>query len=225
MGIVQNNVVEQDKKVVDFTLANSKNLLIIFTRNPALGKGKRRLAATVGDEAALDIYKFLLNHTVTITSHLYAEKLVYYSEEIWENDIWDNSKYGKKIQSGNDLGARMAKAFEDGFRNNFEKIIIIGSDMYDLSQGDLEAAFKTLENHDFVVGPAEDGGYYLLGMTKYMPQLFENKKWGTKTVLKDTLFNLKHENTALLATKNDIDHYEDIKGIKAFDPFLKHMNP
>lgn len=224
MGILQDNKAERDEKVIDFTLANSKNLLIIFTRNPELGKGKRRLAATVGDEAALNIYKFLLDHTVKITSHLYAEKLVYYSEEIWEKDIWDNSQFGKKLQLGDDLGARMANAFQCGFQNEFQKIIIIGSDMLDLTQEDLEQAFKALGTKDFVVGPAEDGGYYLLGMKKYMPQLFKNKDWGTATVLKDTLADLEGEKIALLDSRNDIDYYEDIKDNEAFEPFLKHIN-
>jgi rSAM/selenodomain-associated transferase 1 len=223
LGILQNNKAERDDKVIDFTLANSNNLLLIFTRNPELGKGKRRLAATVGDEAALDIYKFLLDHTVAITKNLYAEKEVYYSEEIWENDIWDNQKFCKKLQVGKDLGIRMANAFQEGFQNEYQKIIIIGSDMLDLSQEDLENAFKSLEKNDFVVGPAEDGGYYLLGMKKFMPALFKNKTWGTETVLKDTLADLKNETTALLETKNDVDYYEDIKDIKAFEPFLKHI--
>ena len=224
MGILQNNKTKKDEKIIDFTLANSNNLLLIFTRNPELGKGKRRLAATIGDQAALDIYKFLLNHTVSITKNLYAEKQVYYSEEIWENDIWDNQKFDKKIQIGDDLGDRMANAFQEGFQNNYQKIIIIGSDMLDLSQENLENAFKALEKNDFVVGPADDGGYYLLGMKKFMPELFKNKTWGTETVLKDTLADLEHESTELLESKNDVDYYEDIKDIDAFKPFLKHIN-
>ena len=223
MAILQNNKAERDEKVIDFTLANSNNLLLIFTRNPEIGKGKRRLAATVGDQAAFDIYKFLLDHTVAITKNLYAEKEVYYSEEIWKNDVWDNQKFGKKIQVGEDLGVRMANAFQEGFQNEYQKIIIIGSDMLDLSQEDLENAFKSLENNDFVVGPAEDGGYYLLGMKQFMPALFKNKAWGTETVLKDTLADLENKTTALLETKNDVDYYEDIKDIDAFKPFLKHI--
>ncbi|WP_047247273.1 TIGR04282 family arsenosugar biosynthesis glycosyltransferase [Maribacter thermophilus] len=223
MGILQTNKTEKDEKTIDFTLASSKNLLLIFTRNPELGKGKRRLAATVGDECALNIYKFLLEHTVSITSKLYAEKTVYYSEEIWENDIWKNTIYDKKVQQGKDLGQRMANAFKDGFERGFEKIIIIGSDMYDLDQEDLENAFKQLTQNDFVIGPAEDGGYYLLGMKKLKPELFENKNWGTDSVLKDTLADLKNEKTELLETRNDIDYYEDIKDVPVFAPFLKHI--
>ena len=223
MGILQSNNEERDEKTIDFTLASSKNLLLIFTRNPELGKGKRRLAAKVGDQVALDIYNFLLDHTVKITSKLYAEKMVYYSDEIWEQDIWDNTVYDKKLQQGEDLGIRMLNAFQDGFSRGYEKIIIIGSDMYDLDQADLEDAFRALSQNDFVVGPAEDGGYYLLGMKKLKPELFTNKDWGTSTVLTDTLTDLKDEKKVLLETRNDVDYYEDIKDIDAFGPFLKNI--
>lgn len=201
----------------------SKNLLLILTRNPELGKCKTRLAAKVGDRAALDIYKFLLDKTVSFTLDLKVEKWVYYSEEIWKDDIWDNNIYQKKLQVGSDLGERMMNAFHEGFQAGFEHIIIIGSDMYHLNQSDLEEAFSKFKNHNFVVGPAEDGGYYLLGLKSLKKELFQNKKWGTNTVLDDTLSDLKDQKVALLEEKNDVDYYEDIKNIKAFRPFLKHI--
>ena len=196
---------------------------MIFTRNPELGKCKTRLAAKIGDDAALEVYKFLLKRTVAFTRSLDCGKFVYYSEDIWENDIWDNQLYQKKLQQGDDLGKRMENAFKDGFDSGFKKIIIIGSDMYDLSQTDLEVAFSTLDTHDYVIGPAEDGGYYLLGMKVENPKLFQDKEWGTASVLGDSLKDLAKENLFLLPEKNDVDHYEDIKDIEAFRPFLKHM--
>jgi hypothetical protein len=117
----------------------------------------------------------------------------------------------------------MANAFLDGFSNGSDKIIIIGSDMYDLSLADLENAFKSLENHDYVVGPAEDGGYYLLGMKSFKKELFINKNWGTSSVLQNTLNDIKKGKTKLLEPRNDVDYYEDIKDIDAFGPFLKHI--
>ncbi|KAB7528255.1 DUF2064 domain-containing protein [Flagellimonas olearia] len=199
------------------------SLLLIFTRNPELGKCKTRLAAKVGDTAALDIYKFLLQHTVSFTKNLAVEKWVFYSEDIWENDIWDNYTYTKKVQQGPNLGMRMLNAFEQGFKAGFEKIIIIGSDMYQLSQTDMEEAFSRLDDHDIVLGPAEDGGYYLLGMTTLKKEVFQDKTWGTDTVLSNTLQDLRSESVFMLPEKNDVDHYEDIKDIEAFQPFLKHM--
>jgi rSAM/selenodomain-associated transferase 1 len=204
-------------------LKTSTDLLLIFTRNPELGKCKTRLAAKVGDKTALDIYNFLLSHTVSITQNLKCDKHVYYSEAIWKDDIWNNKTYKKKLQVGQDLGDRMEEAFENGFKEGYRRIIIIGSDMYDLTQNDLEQAFTRLHNNDFIVGPAEDGGYYLLGMTKLHPLVFQNKNWGKETVLKATLNDLAEENFTLLPTKNDVDHYEDIQHIDAFQPFLKHM--
>ena len=177
----------------------------------------------MGDRAALDIYKFLLDKTVSFTEDLKVEKWVYYSEEIWKDDIWDNNIYQKKLQVGNDLGKRMMNAFNEGFQAGFEQIIIIGSDMYHLNQSDLEEAFSKFKNQNFVVGPTEDGGFYLLGMKSLKKELFQNKEWGTNTVLDDTLSDLKDEKVALLEERNDVDYYEDIKDIEAFGPFLKHI--
>lgn len=198
----------------------SDNLILIFTRNPELGKCKTRLAATVGDKTALEIYKFLLEHTASITKNLSFDKQVYYSEEIWEEDVWDNNIFNKKLQKGIDLGERMANAFKQGFKAGYKKICVIGSDMYDLSQEDIELAFNKLDTNDFVIGPAEDGGYYLLGMKSMYPNLFTDKAWGTGNVLKHTLQDLDTKNYSALETRNDVDLYEDIEHIAAFKPFL-----
>ncbi|RTE54481.1 glycosyltransferase [Arenibacter aquaticus] len=205
-------------------MSHSKELLLIFTRNPELGKCKTRLAATVGDETALEIYKFLLEHTHRISQGLHTDKWICYSQEIWENDIWERSVYQKKLQSGEDLGERMSNAFKNGFEAGHQKIIIIGSDIYDLSKKDIQEAFRKLEEHDYVIGPAIDGGYYLLGMTHYNPSIFEDKPWGTDRVLELTLEDLKDKNYTLLPPKNDIDYFEDIKDNKTFHPFFTNKN-
>lgn len=197
---------------------------MIFTRPPVLGKVKTRLAADIGDEAALKIYNFLLEHTVSVTRELDVVKQVYYSEKIIPNDIWNNDVYEKKLQSGNDLGERMQNAFKDGFSNGFKNIIIIGSDLFDLCREDLEKAFCLLQDCDFVIGPAEDGGYYLLGMKRMLPQLFQHKKWGTPAVFQETVKDLREENVAYLEYRNDVDIYDDIKGKKEFQQFLNLKN-
>ncbi len=217
---------KQKQKVqasVHYHQVNSKNLLLIFTRNPEIGKCKTRLAATVGDKTALEIYKFLLRHTATLTKDVNAAKQVWYSDEIWEDDIWENSIFDKKLQEGADLGMRMAHAFQEGFAAGFERIIVIGSDMFDLSVEEVDHAFTLLESKEFVIGPAEDGGYYLLGMNIFTEAVFSNKSWGTETVLRDTLNDLKDKNIHLLETRNDVDIYEDIKDIEVFQPYLKNV--
>ncbi|APZ46250.1 glycosyltransferase [Polaribacter reichenbachii] len=188
----------------------SKNLLLIFTRNPELGKAKTRLAKTVGDETALEIYKFLLQKTRDISLKVNADKAVYYSVKVRENDIWDAKYYQKYQQFGEDLGIRILNAFKNGFDSGYQKVMIIGSDLYDLSSENIQKAFAELENNDVVIGPAEDGGYYLLGMNALQEKVFKNKKWGTETVRKDTLLDLQDKKVKLLAYKNDIDVYEDI---------------
>ncbi len=223
MSIIVPQKNKKDKKTIHYHLANSKNLLLIFTRNPILGQCKTRLAATVGDKVALDIYRFLLNHTFAITNELPVHKQVYYSNEIWEDDIWDNSIFDKRLQQGSDLGERMANAFTTGFEEGFENIIIIGSDMYDLDTTDLKTAFNALMQNDFVIGPAEDGGYYLLGMSTFNDSVFKNKTWGKEKVFQSTMDDLKNEKVYQLKSKNDIDHYDDVKHIEAFKPYLKNI--
>jgi rSAM/selenodomain-associated transferase 1 len=191
----------------------NKNLLLIFTRNPELGKAKTRLAKTVGDETALEIYKFLLKKTRDISSKVTSDKAVYYSVKIRENDIWNENTFQKHQQVGEDLGFRMLNAFKNGFEAGYEKVMIIGSDLYDLTSENIENAFNELNNNDLVIGPAEDGGYYLLGMNSLHSTIFKNKNWGTETVREDTLSDLKDKKVKLLEFKNDIDIYEDIVNI------------
>ena len=199
---------------------NNHKALIIFTRNPELGKVKTRLAKKIGDLAALKVYLKLLEHTLHITRPLKVDKFVFYSEQIQENDHWDVVTYFKELQNGVDLGERMNHAFELLFSRGYRQIVIVGSDIFELTTNDIQEAFSHLDTTNFVVGPALDGGYYLLGMNALKKKLFKNKKWGTKTVLKDTLKNLEQEQVVLLATKNDIDTYDDLKKSSGFNQFL-----
>ena len=113
---------------------SSKNSLIIFTRNPILGKVKTRLAKSVGNEIALEIYQFLLNKTKEVTLNIPADKVVFYSEEITNKDIWDATIYKKELQKGRDLGAKMSNAFKTCFKDGYEKVVLIGSDLFDLEE-------------------------------------------------------------------------------------------
>jgi len=200
---------------------NSKKLLIIFTRNPELGKVKTRLSKSLGDIVALDIYQFLLDKTKEATQNISADKVVYYSEKIAENDLWNSSLYKKEVQFGDDLGAKMEYAFQTAFENNYEKVLLIGSDLYDLEPSHINEAFEKLKNKDVVIGPALDGGYYLVGLKKNYPEIFKNKRWGTSSVRKDTLKNLEKVDVHLLPILNDVDVVEDIEHHPAFTKFFK----
>ncbi|MCI2230210.1 TIGR04282 family arsenosugar biosynthesis glycosyltransferase [Polaribacter sp. MSW13] len=197
------------------------NLLLIFTRNPELGKVKTRLAKTVGNETAFNIYTFLLQKTRDVSLKVNSDKAVYYSVKIRTNDLWDDHIYQKHQQVGTDLGIRMLNAFKNGFDAGYEKVLIIGSDLYDLTSENIENAFHQLDFNDVVIGPAEDGGYYLLGMNHLHEKVFKNKDWGTETVRKDTLEDLKDKKVLLLEELNDVDVFEDIEHHPAFAQFLK----
>jgi rSAM/selenodomain-associated transferase 1 len=195
--------------------------LIIFTRNPELGKCKTRLAKSVGDVEALKIYKHLLQHTANVSKKVDAERFVFYSENIQQNDIWDNAFFNKKLQYGDNLGERMENAFQTLFSEGFKKVIIIGSDLLDLKEEIIQNAYKKLKENDAVIGPAEDGGYYLLGMKNLNKNVFKNKKWGTETVLKKTKKDFFEQSLYVLETLNDIDYLEDLKPYKEFNYLFK----
>lgn len=200
---------------------NRENLLIIFTRNIEFGKCKTRLARTVGPEIALNIYQFLVQHTAEICSGINSAKWVFYTEYPEKDDSFDDREFTKFTQHGDDLGARMQNAIEQGFADGYKKIIIIGSDIYDLVGEDLSAAFEQLDENKYVIGPAEDGGYYLLGMKSMNEEIFAAKPWGTAEVLKKTLKDLRSDDVQLLEIRNDVDIYDDIKDIPVFQKFLK----
>jgi rSAM/selenodomain-associated transferase 1 len=186
--------------------------IIIFVKNPELGMVKTRLAKTIGDKGALKIYNRLLQHTRNITHGLAMHKFVFYSDFVEGQDYFDFAHYEKDIQSGDDLGGRMSNAFRRLFELKYDKLVIIGSDCYDLSSDIINEAFDHLDQSDIVIGPALDGGYYLLGMKEYHDFLFENKKWSTPDLMLDTILSIKENKKtySLLQTLTDIDEEKDL---------------
>jgi uncharacterized protein len=160
--------------------------LLIFVKNPRLGRVKTRLAATIGPEAALQIYLTLLEHTRKVALGLAAQRWVCYSDSIEPDDAWTAPDFEKHLQATGDLGQRMATAFEQALAAGSQRVIIIGSDCAELDSALLQQAFTALERTDLVIGPAHDGGYYLLGMTAHHPALFEGVAWSTDAVRAQT---------------------------------------
>lgn len=191
----------------------SENLLIIFVKNLVPGRVKTRLASEIGIDGALDVYKFLVEHTYEITNELKMNKAVYYSEYVEGEDIWDTGKYKLFVQKGPDLGKKMLTAFDDAFCRKFKKVALIGSDCFALQGGHILEAFEQLEENDTVIGPATDGGFYLIGMKRLFPQLFNNKTYGHKNVLRELLAEVAQANISyhLLPTLSDIDTLQDLK--------------
>lgn len=189
-----------------------ENLLIIFVKNPEAGNVKTRLAATIGNEAAFEIYQKLLHHTLLITSKINTGKVVFFSDFIPEKSTWQQSGYFLQIQQGNNLGERMFNAFEFAFQDGYKRVVLIGSDCFELTDEIIGAAFMQLQYADVVIGPAKDGGYYLIGLNKNYLQLFQNILWSSSAVLKQTIAACNHQNLKyfLLPVLNDIDTEADL---------------
>lgn len=190
-------------------------LLLIFVRNPELGKVKQRLAATLGKSAALRAYKGLLSQTQATTAKISINKWVCYSNYIPQRDNFDVGGYEKKLQTGADLGQRMQHAFAEGFNQGHRPVLIIGSDCPELQPKHLRSALQALHSKPYVLGPAQDGGYYLLGMQQHSPSLFVDMPWGTQHVTALTLKRMPKDSYTLLPTLQDLDTAEDFKKLSA----------
>lgn len=189
-----------------------KKAIILFVRHPEKGRVKTRLARDIGDDRALEIYKQLLDHTQAITKELDCDRFVFYADAIVADDIWEGNDYRKRVQAGDTLGERMKNAFAEVFDSGYQKVVIIGSDCPQLSSAIISDAFKTLDTTDVVIGPATDGGYYLLALNYMITAVFENKQWSTDTVLTDTVADLEKlaVTYSLAPVLRDIDTGDDL---------------
>lgn len=189
--------------------------IIIFQKNAVLGKVKTRLAADVGDEKALEIYRFLTDYTHLHLEPVDAAKFLFYSDSLEENSRLRD--YSVHVQQGADLGERMLNAFQLVFDQGFDAVVIIGTDCHELKSKHVNEAFQRLESTDYVIGPAVDGGYYLLGTRQLNAGVFLNKSWSHADVLKEAIQSideagLTHSCIELLS---DIDTVDDLKELKA----------
>lgn len=188
------------------------NAVIIFIKNPVRGKVKTRLAAAVGNDTALAVYLDLLSHTLKAAENVTADKYIYFSDEIYVSIGQNDFAFKKTVQSGADLGEKMKNAFNDVFNSAYPKVIIIGTDCPGISPEILQQAFDELNDTDVVIGPAADGGYYLLGMKTLHPSLFDNIEWSTPAVLQTTVDRCTRTNLRykLLEELSDIDEEKDL---------------
>ena len=188
----------------------TKELIIVFVKNIKLGKVKTRLAKTIGNQAAFEVYSELVKVTEDAIKNIETDTRIYFSDVIietkWKNDY-------KAVQIGDDLGERMKNAFKKGFDDGYERIILIGSDLPDINSEHIENGLNALQNNEVVFGPAIDGGYYLIGLAELKAYVFDDKPWSQSNLLEVTLKELQQKEVAysLLRPLNDIDTFEDLE--------------
>ncbi|MEA5617085.1 TIGR04282 family arsenosugar biosynthesis glycosyltransferase [Cronbergia sp. UHCC 0137] len=204
--------------VVDQDLVISKQQLIIFTRYPEPGKTKTRLIPALGEVGAADLQRQMTEQTIFEAREL--QKIFSISLEVrfvggtWElMQNWLGSDLLYHDQGEGDLGSRLGRSLMAAFNQNAEQVVIIGSDCPGLNSQILAIAFEKLAVFDLVLGPALDGGYYLIGLRQPIPELFSNIDWGTDKVLQSTVDIAKTLNLSLfyLPPLADIDLPEDIE--------------
>ncbi len=185
--------------------------LIIFVKTPVAGKVKTRVAQTAGSEKALRIYQELLRHTHAVCLRVSAHRYVYCDSAIpRQPDLWFSPDFAKRLQQGNDLGSRMAHALGEVLALH-EKALLIGSDIPGLQPHHLDRAFHWLDQRDVVLGPALDGGYYLIGMRQLHTTLFTDIEWSTPLVLQRTVERIEQLGLthALIEPLADVDYEQD----------------
>jgi rSAM/selenodomain-associated transferase 1 len=190
--------------------------ILVFVRAPEAGRVKTRLAAEIGEEAALRIYRRLAEHAVAEARALGTEAAlrIHFTPAEGGDRVreWLGADAAYLPQEDGDLGARMRAAFEAAFAAGHPRTVIIGSDLPDLSAGVLRRALRLLDSHPAVVGPAADGGYYLLGLRGMVPGVFDGIAWSTDGVLAATLARLAAAGCApaLLEPLRDVDVAADL---------------
>ncbi len=198
-----------------------KKGLIVFAREPVPGRVKTRLAAAVGDISAAGLYEAMLQDVLNASRELSeVETVVFWSCEEESLPLLAR-RYGfrSRKQSDGDLGSRMQSAFAEMFVSGYDVCCIIGSDAPDLPLAYIRGAFVCLaaKQADAVLGPSSDGGYYLLGMSRLLPQFFVNIEWSSPQVLRQSLAAAEKEEyrTVLLPVWHDIDTLEDLEMYQA----------
>ncbi|MDH4319272.1 MAG: TIGR04282 family arsenosugar biosynthesis glycosyltransferase [Desulfobulbaceae bacterium] len=197
--------------------------LVIFTKYPRPGFAKTRLAATLGSENAARLHQQLTERVIRMTRPINTlravERVIYYTGGTEEQMLqWLGGEAPLVEQGGSDLGARMLSALRDSRHQNIVRTIIIGTDCPFIDHHLVARAFSDLEHHHIVLGPAIDGGYYLIGLQgdlspASLSDLFENISWGSNVVYRQTLDRAKALNLChtSLPPLNDIDHPDDLQ--------------
>lgn len=200
--------------------SRNDKLLIVFSKNPFAGWVKTRLAASIGNAEALRIYEQLRELTLQATAGINTSKAIAYSDFIPASDLLLDPGTETWLQQGSDLGERMHRAFVKGFSLGFSRVALIGTDCPELSPFILDLAFTKLETSDVVLGPARDGGFYLVTLKRTFPELFLDRTWSTSSVLNDSQRIVREHGKScdLLPALSDIDTIDDLKASSLWTP-------
>ncbi len=195
----------------------SDSIVLLFIKAPQKGLVKSRLAAAIGPDAALELYKsFVLDVVEMLQDAGYPFRICFYpvAAQGAVSD-WLGPRHQYAPQEGDDLGERMKNAFQRIFSEGYRRAVLIGSDIPDLAKAVLQESFASLEKNDLVLGPAADGGYYLMGFNKdsFLPELFHGIEWSSPTVFRDTVDIARAAKRSLhLAPEwNDVDSVQDLR--------------
>lgn len=195
--------------------------MIVFLKFPEKGKVKTRLSKVLDDSYVLELYKGFIQDTLMALKP-FDHVLIYFfpREKAADLKSWLGEGYSYFLQTGRDLGEKMANAFKDGFQMGYERLLLIGTDIPEISSPVLHQAFRILENRDAVIGPARDGGYYLIGFNRksFSGQIFfDDMDWSSGHVFERTLSILTREGLSFEKTPElcDIDTSEDLKALAA----------
>lgn len=192
-----------------------KRCVVLFVRNPEKGAVKSRLARDLDEDTAVSLYKgFVLDVLKTLKKGRYSLEICYHPADAGrEVSEWLGKNLSYMAQEGKDLGERMHKAFLRAFSKGFCRVLIIGSDIPDITNTVIDEAFAADES-DAVLGPAFDGGYYLIGFRQnsVLPEIFEKMGWGTPAVYEKTMSVFKKHNfkVHVLPKLRDIDRLDDL---------------
>ncbi len=191
--------------------------VIVFSRFPVPGQTKTRLIPALGPEGAANLQRRMTEHTLYRVRRVETEQgcsveVRYDGADRRTVRDWLGDHFILRHQGGGDLGQRMARAVRDAFQAGMRRVIVVGTDCPGLTTGYMKEALSSLEGHIAVLGPANDGGYYLIGLNRYIPELFEGVDWGTAQVLEQTLARAARLGieSKLLALLDDIDRPEDL---------------
>lgn len=194
----------------------SSNCILFFLKAPTAGKVKTRLAAEIGEQAVVGLYRCFVEDLLATVEKVDSglRLCIHPPGAMSEVRQWLGDRYSYRPQRGDDLGQRLKNAFAGAFEDGFSNVVAIGSDSPDLPEEFVREAFVKLESHDAVIGPASDGGYYLIGFSEhsFVPEAFENVAWSTSTVCDQTRARLAAQGMSahLLPLWHDVDRQSDL---------------